>query len=171
MTSLISIRPLFIAVSVAALAACTLPSAGNSATGGCVAGATQGTSPAGLEEVSLCISGKGKTRSFTVEIARTTQQQAQGMMYRTTMADDEGMIFPFPRARPASFWMKNTAIPLDIIFVRENGTIESIAENTTPYSEDPVASGEAVKAVLELRGGLTGELGIMAGDKVTWEAP
>jgi uncharacterized membrane protein (UPF0127 family) len=80
------------------------------------------------------------------------------------------MIFPFPQPRPASFWMKNTVISLDIIFVRSNGTIESIAENTVPYSTDPVVSGEPVAAVLELRGGLTAELGIAAGDKVAWQA-
>ena len=91
-------------------------------------------------------------------------------MFRTELADNAGMIFPFPEAKVASFWMKNTVIPLDIIFIRANGTIESIAENTVPYSTMPVEAGEPVVSVLELRGGLTAELGIMAGDRVVWQA-
>ena len=86
------------------------------------------------------------------------------------MADDEAMLFPFNEPRVASFWMRNTVIPLDIIFVRANGTIESIAENTIPYSTDPVEAGEPVSAVLEIRGGLSAELGIAAGDRVIWQA-
>jgi uncharacterized membrane protein (UPF0127 family) len=82
-------------------------------------------------------------------------EQARGMMFRTALADNAGMVFPFPEPRMASFWMKNTVIPLDIIFVRTDGTIES---------------GEPVGAVLELRGGLSAELGISAGDTVKWTA-
>jgi uncharacterized membrane protein (UPF0127 family) len=89
-------------------------------------------------------------------------------MFRTELADNAGMVFPFPEPRVASFWMKNTVIPLDIIFVRADGTIESIAANTVPYSTTPVVAGEPVIAVLELRGGLAAELGIVAGDKVQW---
>lgn len=147
------------------LSACAMPA---SSMGGCTPGATQGSSPAGLEQVTLCIDSKGKVRAFTVEVAATSQQQAQGLMFREGLPDDAGMVFPFQQPRPASFWMRNTLIPLDIIFVRENGTIESIAESTTPYSEDPVTSEGTVGAVLELRGGLTSELGIKAGDRVVW---
>jgi uncharacterized membrane protein (UPF0127 family) len=92
----------------------------------------------------------------------------QGLMFRTELADNRGMLFPFDDVRPASFWMKNTVIPLDIIFVREDGTIANIAVNTVPYSMDPVTSDGPVAAVLELRGGLTRELGINAGDRVRW---
>ncbi len=154
-------------------AACTVPESGAQSAnknGGCNAGAIQGTSQAGLDIVTLCIKSGKKVHTFKVEAARTSQQQAQGLMFRTTLADDAGMIFPFSVARPASFWMKNTVIPLDIVFIRDDGTIESIAENTIPYSTDPVASGEAVAAVLELRGGLTGESEIKPGDVVTWKA-
>lgn len=154
--------------ALALLAACTVPANGDSKVAGCTAGASQGQSAAGLEQVTLCIKSGAKTHAFTVEIAASSAEQAKGMMFRTEMADNTGMIFPFAQPRPASFWMKNTVIPLDIIFVRTNGTIESIAENTVPYSEDPVASGETVGAVLELRGGLSSELGIAAGDTVAW---
>jgi hypothetical protein len=152
------------------LAGCTVPANGDSQAAGCVAGADRGQSTAGLRQVSLCITSGAKTRAFTVEVAGTVAEQAKGLMFRTELADNAGMIFPFPQPRPASFWMKNTVIPLDIIFVRSNGTIESIVENTVPYSTDSVVSGEPVAAVLELRGGLTTELGIAAGDKVVWQA-
>jgi uncharacterized protein len=156
----------------AAATACTMPGsmAKTANKAGCKAGASQGVSPAGLEQITLCIESGKKTYSFTVENAKTSMQQAQGLMFRTSLADNAGMIFPFPDARPASFWMKNTVIPLDIIFIRANGTIESIAQNTVPYSTDPVSAGEPVAAVLELRGGLTGEMGIAPGDKVNWKA-
>jgi uncharacterized protein len=151
------------------LAGCTVPANGGSKTaGGCVAGADQGESAAGLKQATLCVTSKAKTHSFTVEVAGSSMEQAKGLMFRTELADNAGMIFPFAQPKPASFWMKNTVIPLDIIFVRPNGTIESIAENTVPYSTVPVESGEVVGAVLELRGGLTRELGIEAGDTVAW---
>lgn len=128
-----------------------------------------GLSEAGLRLIPLTISSNGQQHSFTVELAATRVEQARGLMFRTEMAPDKGMIFPFDRLRMASFWMKNTVIPLDIIFVRSNGTIESIAANTTPYSLDPVESGEPVAAVLELAGGRAAELGIAAGDTVEWQ--
>lgn len=149
------------------LSACTAASGGNAP--GCNPGEARGTSEAGLEQVELCIKSGGKERAFTVEVAATGAQQSKGLMFRTSLADDKGMIFPRPEPRMASFWMKNTPIPLDIIFVLPDGKIESIAENTIPYSLDPVESTAPVAAVLELRGGLTGELGIAAGDVVKWK--
>jgi uncharacterized protein len=89
-------------------------------------------------------------------------------MFRTQLAPDRGMVFPMNPPRVASFWMKNTVIPLDIIFIRADGTIARIADNTIPYSLDPVTSGEPVAAVLEIPGGRSGELGIAADDKVDW---
>jgi uncharacterized protein len=155
--------PLLLAISSCAAA----PSGTKHA--GCQPGEAQGASEAGLAQVELCIQTASKTRSFIVEIAETSPQQAKGMMFRTELSDDRGMIFPFREKRMASFWMKNTVIPLDIIFIREDGSIENIAENTIPYSTDPVQSTAPVSAVLELRGGLTSELGITAGDKVRWK--
>lgn len=126
-------------------------------------------SAAGLEQVPLTIrSAGGKVHKFTVEVARTPEEQAQGLMNRSTLAPDRGMIFPHEPPRPASFWMKNTLIPLDMIFVRSDGTISSIAENTVPLSLEPVMSMETVAAVLEIPGGRSAELGIKAGDKVEW---
>jgi uncharacterized protein len=153
-----------------ALTACNMPANGESPAASCIPGAAAGQSAAGLEQITLCVTSAAKTHSFTVEAARTSAEQAKGLMFRTALPDNAGMIFPFPEPRIASFWMKNTVIPLDIIFVRADGTIESIAANTVPYSMTPVVSGEPVSAVLELRGGLAAELGIVAGDKVSWAA-
>ena len=111
----------------------------------------------------------GRIHRFTVEVARTDEQQAQGLMHRESLAPDRGMIFPYPTPREASFWMKNTLIPLDMIFIRADGTIARIEENTVPLSLEPVASLEPVVAVLELAGGRSAELGIKPGDKVTWQ--
>jgi uncharacterized membrane protein (UPF0127 family) len=112
---------------------------------------------------------------FTVEVAATTARQAQGLMFRTDLKPDGGMLFaPYPAdgggPREANFWMKDTPTPLDIVFIRADGTIATIAENTVPFSETPVPSREPVAAVLELIGGRSAELGIAEGDKVSWPA-
>jgi hypothetical protein len=126
------------------------------------------TAASGLDLVPLTIDSAGRSHRFTVEVARTSDQQAQGLMFRERLGANEGMIFPFPYPRPASFWMRNTLIPLDMVFIREDGTIARIAANTVPHSEEPVGSGEPVIAVLELRGGRASELGIREGDRVRW---
>ena len=163
---------IFAAIAALTVSACNMQgtptSAKAAASDECKAGSKLGTSDAGLELLMLCIKSGGKTRSFTVEHAASTREQAQGLMFRKSLSDDAGMIFPYQSSRILGFWMKNTLIPLDIIFIRSDGTIESIAENTTPYSETSISSGEPVQAVLELRGGLTAELGIKAGDTVNW---
>ena len=99
---------------------------------------------------------------------RTPEQQAQGLMNRQSLAPNMGMLFPYDPPQNASFWMKNTLIPLDIIFIRENGTVALVTENTVPLSLDPIPSLEPVAAVLEIAGGRAAELGIQAGDKVSW---
>ncbi len=111
--------------------------------------------------------GKGEHK-FRVEVARTEAEQARGLMFRTELASDAGMIFPFVPPRPASFWMRNTVISLDLIFIRANGTIARIAANAVPYSLDPIESGEPVVAVLEIAGGHAAALGLAPGDRVHW---
>lgn len=127
-----------------------------------------GRSPAGLEQVPLTISSNGREQRFIVEVARTGEEQAMGLMFRTQLAPDRGMIFPMDPPRNASFWMRNTLIPLDMIFVRADGTIANIEANTVPYSEEPVRSVGPVAAVLEIPGGRSAELGIKPGDRVKW---
>jgi len=126
------------------------------------------TAPSGLALVPLEIRSGTRTHRFTVEIAASPDEQAQGLMFRETLGPNEGMIFPFPYPRVAGFWMRNTLIPLDMIFIREDGTIARIAAGTTPLSEETVSAGEPVIAVLEIRGGRSAELGIATGDRVSW---
>ena len=87
-------------------------------------------------------------------------------MFRESLADDHGMLFDFGDPKPVTMWMRNTYIPLDIVFIRADGSISRIARNAQPLSDTVIESGEPVTAVLELRGGLTGERGIDAGDRV-----
>ena len=156
-------------LSFGVLASCASSSGGGKDPSGCNAGAPQAISAADLDQVQLCVKSNSKTHSFIVEVAETSQQQAKGMMFRTELPDNRGMLFPFVEVRMASFWMKNTVIPLDIIFIRPDGVIENIAENAEPYSTIPIESTAPVAAVLELRGGLTAEMGISAGDRVAWK--
>jgi uncharacterized protein len=122
----------------------------------------------GLELRPLTIVSGGKRHVFRVEVARTTGEQAQGLMFRTAMAPDAGMIFPMNPNRQASFWMKNTVIPLDLVFIGPDRRIESVAANAVPYSLTPISSEGAVSAVLELNGGRAAQLGLKPGDKVEW---
>ena len=122
----------------------------------------------GLAIVPLTIAKGAQSHAFRVEVARTAQEQAKGLMFRTALGPDEGMIFPMNPPRDASFWMRNTVIPLDIIFVGTDRRILNIAANTTPYSETPVPSSGPVIGVLELAGGRAAQLGIGPGDTVSW---
>ncbi|SNS70639.1 DUF192 domain-containing protein [Sphingopyxis indica] len=110
----------------------------------------------------------GKTHRFTVEVARSEEEQRKGLMFRTDLPAGTGMLFPFPKPKIASFWMKNTLIPLDMIFIRSDGSIDRIAENTIPESLEPVVSGGEVAAVLEVAGGTAAELGLDEDAKVKW---
>src|SRR5262249_29729412 len=103
---------------------------------------------------------------FTVELARTSEERAVGLMFRTAMAPERGMLFAYDREQPVSMWMKNTFIPLDMLFIRADGRIANIAEWTTPRSLDEIASKGPVKAVLELNGGTAARLGLKPGDQV-----
>ena len=111
-------------------------------------------------------SANGEHR-FTVEVARTPEQQEIGMMFRRSVPANRGMIFPYDPPTPASFWMKNILVPLDMIFIRADGRIARIAHGV-PESLDPVPAGEPIAAVLEIRGGRSAELGIREGDRVDW---
>jgi uncharacterized membrane protein (UPF0127 family) len=139
--------------------------------GNALAGAAAGQSAA--TTLTVTVQTKSGPRQFNVEVSRTSAEQERGLMFRTNLPADGGMLFtPYPAdgsgPREASFWMKNTPSSLDIIFIRANGTIASIAANAVPYSETPSKSGEPVRAVLEINGGKAAELGIAPGDKVSW---
>jgi uncharacterized membrane protein (UPF0127 family) len=109
---------------------------------------------------------KGGVRVFEVEMAVTPEEQETGLMYRRELADGKGMLFDMGEERPAVFWMNNTYVSLDMIFILANGSIARIAENTTPLSEARVYSGAPVRAVLEVVAGTAKRYGIAPGDKV-----
>jgi uncharacterized protein len=103
---------------------------------------------------------------FVVEVAADEASRMRGLMFRKRLAPDAGMLFDFPDVRFRSFWMKNTVLPLDIIFLRGDGSISSVAANARPYSEKDISSQEPVRAVLEINGGRAAALGIVPGAKV-----
>lgn len=122
----------------------------------------------GLAVVPLTVTHSGQQHVFRVEVARTEQEQAKGLMFRTAMGADEGMIFPMNPPRGAAFWMRNTVLPLDILFIGVDGKVSNIAANARPYDETPLESVGLVKGVLELNAGRAAELGIVPGDSVSW---
>ncbi len=125
-----------------------------------------------LEKATFTITRKdGKALPFTVELARTGQEMEMGLMYRTHMEANEGMLFLFPDESPHAMWMKNTLLPLDMLFIDAWGTITSIAARAMPESETVIDSGGPISSVLELRGGTAEAYGIAAGDKTSLASP
>ena len=121
----------------------------------------------GLQRVPLTIrSGSGEHR-FAVDVAATFAEQETGLMFRRSLGPDEGMIFPNDPPQEVAFWMKNTLIPLDLVYIRADGRIARITRGE-PMSLQTLPSGEPIAAVLEIRGGRAAELGIRHGDLVTW---
>ncbi|QLC24714.1 DUF192 domain-containing protein [Parasphingopyxis algicola] len=120
------------------------------------------------ETISVTIRTGADDHVFDVEAAITPEEQRRGLMFRESLPENGGMIFPFDFPRLASFWMRNTLIPLDMIFIRADGVITNIARETEPYTLDSYYSSEPVIAVLEIDGGRAAALGIDAGDHVSW---
>jgi uncharacterized membrane protein (UPF0127 family) len=108
----------------------------------------------------------GATIPFNVEIATTPRQHTYGLMFRRSLPHDAGMIFMQPGDFETSFWMKNTFIPLDMLFVRHDGTIAKIVVNAKPLDLSPIPSGEPVRAIVEINGGEAAARGLKEGDKV-----
>lgn len=114
----------------------------------------------------LTIHSASGTHRFNVELADTDQKRAIGLMHRPSMAADSGMLFDFKTDGPVTMWMRNTRIPLDMLFITRDGRIANIAERTVPFSETTVPSKGPVRAVLELNGGTSARLKIRPGDRV-----
>lgn len=114
----------------------------------------------------LTIVSGDERHQFEVEIADTPQARSQGLMFRRSMPVDRGMLFDFGRVDMVSMWMRNTYIPLDMLFIRPDGVIARIARDTEPLSERSITSGEPVLSVLELNAGVTARLGVEPGDRV-----
>jgi hypothetical protein len=119
-----------------------------------------------LETAPLTIESANGDHAFTVEVADEPEEITKGLMFRESMAPDAGMIFDLGQPREAAMWMKNTLIPLDMLFMDPAGKVIAIARNTVPGSLRTVSPGVPVKAVLELNGGRAAELGIEPGDTV-----
>ncbi len=122
-----------------------------------------------FDKSSLVIDTAGGPKRFEVELALTPAQEEQGLMFRARLAPDAGMLFDFGDTAPRAFWMKNTLIPLDMLFIASNGRIVDIHERAVPMSEDIIASSVSCRAVLELNGGTVARLGIKIGDVIRYK--
>ena len=117
-------------------------------------------------EATLEIVSKTGVHAFTVELATNDAERERGLMFRKELPEGHGMLFDFDREQPVSFWMHNTLVSLDMIFIRGDGRILRIAENTEPFSDRLVPSGGPVRYVLEVVAGTAHQLGIAPGDRV-----
>jgi uncharacterized membrane protein (UPF0127 family) len=152
------VRGIAVAIAVT-LAACTSQAA--------TVHTPVGQPQTGLQRVPLTITSATGAHHFIVEIAKTEHQQEMGLMFVKSLAPNRGMIFPYDPPQEVAFWMKNTLIPLDIVFIRPDHTIARIT-NAKALDETPLPSGEPIVAVLEIAGGRAAQLGMAPGDKVHW---
>ncbi len=125
-----------------------------------------GCSPSSAASTVALQPASGSAIPVEVELAATPEARQLGLMYRDHLAPGKGMLFVFPQAAPQSFWMRNTKIPLDILFIDDDGRIVRIHERTTPFSEAGLPSGAPVRFVLEVPGGYCDDVGVGEGDKV-----
>ena len=121
---------------------------------------------AAFNKSAITIDTVAGPRHFAIELARTPEQQELGLMFRPSLAPDAGMLFDFGETKPASFWMKNTLIPLDMLFITADGRVADIHEHAEPLSEAVIESHVPVRAVLEIKGDTVAQLGIRVGDVV-----
>lgn len=124
------------------------------------------TSAAGVPLEALTIVSGDKRHNFQVEVMRNDQDRARGLMFRQSMPENHGMLFDFERDQMVSMWMRNTFIPLDMIFIFADGRIHRIEANTEPQNERTISSGVPVRSVLEVNAGVAARLGLKPGDRV-----
>ncbi len=110
--------------------------------------------------------GPGGVARFSVEVADSAAEQQRGLMFREKMAASAGMLFVFPKPKHAQFWMRNTLIPLDMIFADAAGRVTVVQANAIPRDETPIDGGRGVAVVLEINGGLAARLGIVPGSEL-----
>src|SRR5690606_9884844 len=127
---------------------------------------TPATASTGAYEERLELVTASGVHALDVEIAATPEKQALGLMYRTSLPDTKGMLFPHKKPQELTMWMRNTYTPLDMVFIRADGTVHRIEARTEPLSERIIASGGPVSAVLEIAGGAAERMGLRPGDKV-----
>ena len=121
---------------------------------------------AGCEEGAINLRSDNTAARFRITVAQTPEEQAKGLMFVESMPRFEGMLFVNEAPRRAAFWMKNTLIPLDMLFIDETGVVTTLHENAVPHSTETIEGGTGVKAVLEINGGLSEALGIRVGAEV-----
>ena len=155
------------AFSLLALAAACSPQPAAEATPTAEASAPAVHPESGLAVIPLTVTSANGPHRFRVEVAATAAEQQKGLMFRTAMGPDEGMIFPNDVPQQRSFWMKNTVIPLDIVYIGPDRRVLNIADGE-PYNETSLPSAGPVVNVLELNAGRAADLGIKPGDAVTW---
>jgi uncharacterized protein len=119
-----------------------------------------------LRREKMILVTSGGEKEITVEITESNEEKMRGLMFRTSLADDQGMIFYYDQPQDVTMWMRNTYIPLDMVFIKPDGTIHRIEVRTEPLSERIISSQGDVVACLELAGGASERLGLKAGDKV-----
>ena len=119
------------------------------------------------DQATIEIVSASGVHAFAVELATNDAERERGLMFRKELPEGQGMLFDFQRDQPVAFWMHNTYIPLDMMFIRSDGLIVRIEENAKPQSDDLIPSGSPVRAVLEVIGGTSRRLGIKPGDRVT----
>ena len=125
-----------------------------------------GVGPVATQEERLELQTATGVHVLSIEVARTSAQQQTGLMFRTKLAEDKGMLFPHAPPREVQMWMRNTYIPLDMVFIRADGVVHRIEAQTEPFSERIISSNGPVAGVLEIAGGLAAKLGLKAGDVV-----
>jgi uncharacterized membrane protein (UPF0127 family) len=150
------------------MAACSPVAASDSAAASAAASEPRIHPVSGLAVIPLTVVTARGRHVFKVEVAASEREQARGLMFRNAMGADEGMIFPMNPPRPAAFWMKNTVIGLDIIFIGADHKVLNIAANAVPYDETPLPSAGEAAGVLELNAGRAAQIGLKPGDKVSW---
>lgn len=128
--------------------------------------ALSGAAASAADQSTLEIVTKNGVHVFSVELAITDADRQKGLMFRKELPEGQGMLFDFKQDQDVSMWMRNTYIPLDMLFINADGRIRRIAENTTPLSERTIPSGGPVRGVLEVIGGTAKKLGIAPGDRV-----
>lgn len=129
-------------------------------------GAARGEPVSILPTEKIVIDTKGGPRIFTVEIAAEAKSRERGLMYRSQMDEDAGMLFDFHEPQYVNFWMENTILPLDMLFVKADGTIANIRENAVPFSRESIPSADEVQLVIEINAGLSKKLGLAPGETV-----
>lgn len=128
--------------------------------------ALAGAAAAQCAEGRVDLRGDWGSAGFAVEIADDEAERAQGLMHRETLPASTGMLFVYPRPQRVAFWMENTLIPLDMIFLGPRGRVLKVHENARPLDRTPIDGGDGVFAVLEINGGLAGRLGIVPGSEM-----